>query len=40
MQRYGVKAMCRVSLAMYNTPDDIAKLVHALRHIQKLLQNE
>ncbi|RWX54633.1 aminotransferase class V-fold PLP-dependent enzyme [Photobacterium chitinilyticum] len=39
MQRYGVKAMCRVSLAMYNTSDDIAKLVHALRHIQKLLQN-
>lgn len=40
MQRYGVKAMCRISLAMYNTSDDVAKLVRALRHIQKLLQNQ
>ncbi|MEE4238132.1 MAG: cysteine desulfurase, partial [Anderseniella sp.] len=36
LQRFGVTATCRASLAMYNTRDDIDRLADALKSAQKL----
>lgn len=36
MRRFGVPATCRVSLAMYNTREEIDMLVRALRKVQTL----
>jgi cysteine desulfurase/selenocysteine lyase len=37
MDRYGIPATARASLAMYNTTDDIDALVHALARVRQLL---
>lgn len=37
MARYGVPAMCRASLAMYNTHEDVDRLVAGLMRIHRLL---
>lgn len=36
MERFGVPATARASLAMYNTPDDIDRLVVALHHVRRM----
>jgi cysteine desulfurase/selenocysteine lyase len=37
MQRYGVPAMARASLAFYNTPHEIDVLVDALGRVKEIL---
>ena len=37
MEFYGVPAMCRASLAMYNTTEEVDRLVAGLQRIHKLL---
>ena len=37
MARYQVPAMCRASLAMYNTTEEVDRLVAGLQRIRKLL---
>jgi cysteine desulfurase/selenocysteine lyase len=37
MARYQVPAMCRASLAMYNTTEEVDRLVAGLQRIHKLL---
>ena len=37
MAFYGVPAMCRASLAMYNTTEEVDRLVAGLQRIRKLL---
>jgi len=37
MSFYGVPAMCRASLAMYNTREEVDRLVAGLQRIHRLL---
>ena len=38
MKRYGVPATARASLSMYNTREDVDRLVLALRKVQELFR--
>jgi cysteine desulfurase/selenocysteine lyase len=38
MQRFGVPATARASLALYNTPEDIDRLVAGIRRAKEVFQ--
>lgn len=38
MQHYGIESMCRASMAMYNTQDDIDRFITALERALKMLR--